>query len=77
MIAQYRREMNKFVPRLNELLKYSNKKQVEICKSLGITKQKMSKWKLGYNEPCLDELMMIAAYFDVTVDYLLGMNEDK
>lgn len=50
--------------------------QKDICKDLGISKQKLSKWKTGYNEPCLDELILIANYFDVSSDYLLGIVDD-
>lgn len=68
--------MNLFVPRLKELLMSSGKMQKDICKDLGISKQKLSKWKTGYNEPCLDELILIANYFDVSSDYLLGIVDD-
>ena len=50
--------------------------QKEICADLNITKQKLSKWKTGYNEPCIDEIIMIAMYFNVTTDYLLGVEDD-
>lgn len=50
--------------------------QKDICEELGITRQKLTKWKLGYNEPSLDELIMIANYFNVTSDYLLGLEDD-
>lgn len=67
--------MNQFTKRLKELLQESGKTQKEICDELGISKQKMSKWKTGYNEPCLNEVIMLAKYFDVTTDYLLGVDE--
>lgn len=63
---------NLFQQRLNELLKESGKLQNEICRDLGVSKQKLSKWKTGYNEPNLDEILLIASYFQVTTDYLLG-----
>lgn len=50
--------------------------QKEICKDLEITKQKLSKWKLGYCEPNMDELIMLASYFNVTSDYLLGLEDE-
>ena len=63
--------MNLFVERLTELLVGIGKMQKDICKEMGITKQKLSRWKTGYNEPSLDELIMFAKYFEVTTDYLL------
>lgn len=69
--------MSVFSQRLGELIKASGKTQNSICDDLGVTKQKLSKWKNDYNEPCLDELAAIAAYFEVTTDYLVGLeNED-
>ncbi len=63
--------------RLKELIVSSGKMQKEICADMKISKQKLSKWKTGYNEPSLDEILTIAIYFDVTVDYLLGFDETK
>ena len=37
--------MNLFVANLKELLKQSNKMQKDICLDLGISRQKLSKWK--------------------------------
>lgn len=68
--------MNLFIERLKELIIESGKMQKEICADLGVTKQKLSKWKTGYNEPSIDEIIMIAKYFKVTTDYLLGVDED-
>ena len=65
--------MNLFVERLTELLVGSGKMQKDICKETGIPKQKLSRWKTGYNEPSMDELIILAKYFEVTTDYLLGI----
>lgn len=67
--------MNKFVSRLTELINVCGKMQTEISKDLGISKQKLSKWKTGYNEPDLDEIIKLAKYFNVSADYLLGIDE--
>lgn len=70
-------KMNLFIDRLKELLNNSGKMQKDICKELGISKQKLSKWKTGYNEPCLDELILLAIYFNVSIDFLLGLEDDN
>ncbi len=67
---------NKFIVRIHELICESGKKQNAICRELGISKQKLSNWKTGYTEPCLDDLMMLALYFDVSSDYLLGLEDE-
>lgn len=68
--------MNTFCIRFRELLHNAEKKQKEICKELEIAPQKLSKWKTGYNEPNLDDIIMLARYFDVSADYLLGRTDD-
>ncbi len=67
--------MNLFNERLNELIESSGKQQNEICKDLGIYKQKLSRWKLGETKPSYDELILLAKYFNVTCDYLLGLED--
>ena len=68
--------MSSFVQRLSELIENSGKQQNEICKDLGIYKQKFSRWKTGYTEPNLEDLIMLANYFDVSTDYLLGLEDE-
>lgn len=68
--------MSLFLPRFRELLAESGKMQKDICDDLGISKQKLSKWKTGYSEPNFDDIIMLAKYFDVSTDYLLGLSDD-
>ncbi len=68
--------MNLFTERISELLSESGKMQKDICNELQIPKQKMTRWKTGYNEPSLDELIMIANYFNVSTDYLVGLEDE-
>ena len=66
---------NLFIERLKELLSKTEKKQTDICKELGIPKQRLSNWKSGYTEPDLDAIISLAKYFNVTSDYLLGLED--
>lgn len=68
--------MNQFVARLTELLDSCGKSQNQVSEELGISKQKLSKWKTGYNEPSIDEIIVLAHYFNVSCDYLLGAEEE-
>ncbi len=68
--------MNLFISRLRELIVESGKMQKDICADLGIPKQKLTRWKTGYNEPSIDEIIMLALYFNVTTDYLLGLEDE-
>jgi transcriptional regulator with XRE-family HTH domain len=52
--------------------------QSEVAKSLGITRARYSHYENGRNEPDNEMLQKLADYYQVTVDYLLGYdNEEK
>ena len=67
---------NLFYARLTELIQESGKTQNKISAELQIPKQKLSNWKTGYTEPNLDDLIALALYFDVSTDYLLGLEDE-
>lgn len=46
--------------------------QEELADYMGVTKASVSKWEKGINTPDLMLLPQLAAYFDVTVDELIG-----
>ena len=68
--------MEQFLSRFRELLADSDKTQTEICDEIGITKQRLSNWKSGYTEPNQSDMVMLADYFQVSLDYLLGRSDD-
>lgn len=54
-------------------LRHENKlTQEELADFMGVTKASVSKWEKGINTPDLLLLPRLAAYFDVTVDELIG-----
>ena len=67
--------MNKFANRLNELINNSGKQQKQICEELGIPEPKLSKWKNNHIEPDINDLIMLAKYFKVSIDYLVGLED--
>ena len=67
---------SKFTARLTELITESGKTQNSICRELHIAKQKLSNWKTGYTEPCIEDIIMLTLYFDVSADYLLGIVDE-
>jgi transcriptional regulator with XRE-family HTH domain len=48
-----------------------------IHKETGVPQSTLSDWKNGKGTPKIDKLKKIADYFGVTVDYLIGGNEQK
>ena len=47
--------------------------QVQIAKELGVGKSIISLWELGKCEPTLSNLVAIATFFSVSIDYLAGL----
>lgn len=61
---------------LGEILKDLRKKrgltQSELAEVFSVTSQSVSRWETGQSYPDIEQLPMIAEYFDVTVDELMG-----
>lgn len=62
-----------FAKRLKSLREEKNIKQVELAKSLKMTSATLSQYEKGIREPNNETLIKLAEYFDVSVDYLLGL----
>ena len=51
--------------------------QKDLAEILGISQQTIASWEIGRTEPSNDNLKMIANYFNVTTDYLLGNEKES
>lgn len=51
--------------------------QVDLAKKLGITRQSVSQYINGEIIPNVEKLYLIADFFDVSSDYLIGREEDR
>jgi len=77
MINEKKEKMQPFSLRLKALRKEKHAKQKEMAELLGITTSQYQKIEYGeINLPCIS-LMILADYFGVTTDYLLGRSEDR
>lgn len=47
----------------------------QLAKELGTTDAAISNWENGINEPKISYLKSIAVYFNVTADYLIGLED--
>ena len=60
--------------KIRNLRKNFNISQVELATRLGVTKQCVSNWENDNILPSVDMLVKIAKYFNVSTDYLLGLD---
>ena len=58
--------------RLKELRKKKGISQLRLATELNTTQNTISRYETGEREPGIDELIKIADYFNVSVDYLIG-----
>lgn len=65
-------EDNNFAHNLKELRIERNIGQVELAKSIGVSKGIISLWENGKREPTLHYVMIIAEYFEISIDELVG-----
>lgn len=65
-----------FAVNLRKLTEDRSVTQDELAKVIGKTRQTVSQYTNGYSEPGYNTLVKIAAYFDVTTDFLLGLTDD-
>ena len=63
---------NVFVERLKELLQEKGINQAKLSKETKIPQQSISSWITGVRTIQIDSLCVLADYFGVTTDYLLG-----
>ena len=49
--------------------------QVELAKKLGVSKGIISLWENGLREPSMSSLVSLAKFFNVSIDYLVGIEK--
>ena len=69
--------MEIFVQRLNKLLKENGVTRYRLAKEIGVSNQAVLLWCDGINEPKISYLKSIAEFFEVTADYLIGLEDEN
>ena len=69
--------MQIFIERLKELRTEKGLSQKELGQILNTTNSSVCDWERGRSEPNLDTVAQIARYFDVSADYLLGLEDES
>ncbi len=63
--------------KIKELRTEKGLTQKELSKVLGIGQSTISEWEKGIYEPTASAIKMLAIYFDVSADYLLGLEDES
>ena len=62
--------------RLKEIRKAKGISQLKLAIDLNTSQNTISRYETGEREPGIDELIKIADYFSVSIDYLVGRTEN-
>lgn len=61
--------------RIKELMKEEGLTQVVLAERVGVKQNTISAWILKKKEPSIRSLWLLADYFSVDIDYLVGRKE--
>lgn len=64
------------IPKLFELLTEKNITAKKLAEAIGASEGNVSDWKSGKAIPSAEKLILIADFFDVSLDYLLGRTDN-
>lgn len=64
-------------PRMKELREEAGLKQIDLAKILNVTKGSYSMWECGADTIPLRRLNQFCNYFDVSIDYVAGFNDQR
>ena len=67
--------INKFSERLKELRTDKNLSQRTLANDTGFSQPAIARWESGLQIPNIDVAIVMAQYFGVTTDYLLGLED--
>lgn len=62
--------------RLKEIRKTKGISQLKLALDLNMSQNTISRYETGDREPGINELIKIADYFNVSIDYLVGRTEN-
>lgn len=68
--------MNKLSYRLRDCRRNARVSGEKLGKAIGVTKTTVSTWENEKTFPSRDNLTKLAQYFDVSVDFLIGLTDD-
>ena len=67
--------MEKFIERLKELRTDKKLSQDQLAKATGLSQSSIAYWESGKRIPSAQAILILANFFNVTTDYLLGKSD--
>lgn len=65
-----------YYERLSDIREDNDLTQVDVAEILKTTRQQVSKWETGVQMMGVDKYIVLAKYYNVSVDYLLGLIDE-
>lgn len=65
------------VKRIKDLMREYGLNQVRLAEKVGVKQNTISAWLSGKKEPSIRSLWLLADFFEVSVDYLIGRTENE
>ena len=62
--------------RLSELREDKNLSQSDVADAINTSRTNIGRWEKGINEPSSSALIALADFFECSIDYLLGREDD-
>lgn len=62
--------------RIKDLMRENGLNQVGLAEKVGVKQNTISSWLCHKKEPSITSLWLLADYFDVSIDYLIGRKND-
>ena len=67
--------MIKFAERLKELRLENNLSQDQLAKKVGLSHTAIGYWELGKRVPGIDAVVVLAKFFKVSLEYMVGLED--
>lgn len=65
----------KVAERIKELMVEKGLNQTKLAKGVGLKQNTISAWLLKKKEPSINSLWLLADYFNVSIDYIVGRED--
>lgn len=66
-----------YYQRLKDLRNDKDLNQSQIAKILGTSQKQYSRWETGEYQIPLDDLIILAKFYNVSIDYIVGLTNNK